>query len=435
MLAYTKNIIFDYKTYKLYNKFMNKLPDGWEIKKLKDILSNEKYSIKRGPFGSSLKKEFFIKEGVKVFEQYNPINNDPHWCRYRIDKKKYEELKAFSCRAGDFLISCSGTLGKILLLPDNVEEGIINQALLKIRLNNKLVDNYYFLNLFQYEDFQKRIYIDAVGSAIHNIASVNILKEMDVIISPLDEQKRIASALSKIDAYLENTIKLIEEKERFKRGIAKKLLTCKEGENIPEARFKGFEDEWMEVAISKIGTIITGNTPSTKNESFWNGNNIWVTPTDIKQKYISNSERKLTDDGLKKSRKLPANTLLITCIASIGKNAILKCEGACNQQINAIIPNKNYNVDFLYYLFENEKSYLKFKAPQSVIKIMSKSEFSKLVFKFPLLEEQEKIGGYLSLLDKEIDNLKKQKELIKEMKRGAMQKLLSGEVRLVDNYD
>ena len=269
------------------------------------------------------------------------------------------------------------------------------------------------------------------GTSVPQLTIPNF-KKIEIPIPPLDEQKRIASALSKIDAYLENTIKLIEEKERFKRGIAKKLLTCKEGENIPEARFKGFEDEWMEVAISKIGTIITGNTPSTKNESFWNGNNVWVTPTDIKQKYISNSERKLTDDGLKKSRKLPANTLLITCIASIGKNAILKCEGACNQQINAIIPNKNYNVDFLYYLFENEKSYLKFKAPQSVIKIMSKSEFSKLVFKFPLLEEQEKIGGYLSLLDAEIDNLKKQKELIKEMKRGAMQKLLSGEVRLLE---
>ena len=270
------------------------------------------------------------------------------------------------------------------------------------------------------------------GTSVPQLTIPNF-KKIEIPIPPLDEQKRIASALSKIDAYLENTIKLIEEKERFKRGIAKKLLTCKEGENIPEARFKGFEDEWMEVAISKIGTIITGNTPSTKNESFWNGNNVWVTPTDIKQKYISNSERKLTDDGLKKSRKLPANTLLITCIASIGKNAILKCEGACNQQINAIIPNKNYNVDFLYYLFENEKSYLKFKAPQSVIKIMSKSEFSKLVFKFPLLEEQEKIGEYLSLLDKEIDNLKKQKELIKEMKIGAMQKLLSGEVRLSKN--
>ena len=269
------------------------------------------------------------------------------------------------------------------------------------------------------------------GTSVPQLTIPNF-KKIEIPIPPLDEQKRIASALSKIDAYLENTIKLIEEKERFKRGIAKKLLTCKEGENIPEARFKGFKDEWMEVAISKIGTIITGNTPSTKNESFWNGNNVWVTPTDIKQKYISNSERKLTDDGLKKSRKLPANTLLITCIASIGKNAILKCEGACNQQINAIIPNKNYNVDFLYYLFENEKSYLKFKAPQSVIKIMSKSEFSKLVFKFPLLEDQEKIGGYLSLLDAEIDNLKKQKELIKEMKRGAMQKLLSGEVRLLE---
>ena len=291
--------------------------------------------------------------------------------------------------------------------------------------NEKLVVLEFLCYVLQY------IIPQGEGTSVPQLTIPNF-KKIEIPIPPLDEQKRIASALSKIDAYLENTIKLIEEKERFKRGIAKKLLTCKEGENIPEARFKGFEDEWMEVAISKIGTIITGNTPSTKNESFWNGNNVWVTPTDIKQKYISNSERKLTDDGLKKSRKLPANTLLITCIASIGKNAILKCEGACNQQINAIIPNKNYNVDFLYYLFENEKSYLKFKAPQSVIKIMSKSEFSKLVFKFPLLEEQEKIGGYLSLLDKEIDNLKKQKELIKEMKRGAMQKLLSGGVRLLE---
>ena len=73
--------------------------------------------------------------------------------------------------------------------------------------------------------------------------TISRLENLTFYFPPLDEQKRIASALSKIDAYLENTIKLIEEKERFKRGIAKKLLTCKEGENIPEARFKGFEDD------------------------------------------------------------------------------------------------------------------------------------------------------------------------------------------------
>ena len=378
---------------------MNKLPNGWTEYKLKDLCVIN--------YGKGLGKSNIVNGNIPVYSSGGIIGFH----------------NTYNVNSEGVIIGRKGNAGSVFY---SDKPFFCIDTAFYIEPNNQ-----YDLKYLFYKLVSMNLKNHKTGTAIPGLIRNDIYK-LSISIPPLDEQKRIASALSKIDAYLENTIKLIEEKERFKRGIAKKLLTCKEGENIPEARFKGFEDEWMEVAISKIGTIITGNTPSTKNESFWNGNNVWVTPTDIKQKYISNSERKLTDDGLKKSRKLPANTLLITCIASIGKNAILKCEGACNQQINAIIPNKNYNVDFLYYLFENEKSYLKFKAPQSVIKIMSKSEFSKLVFKFPLLEEQEKIGGYLSLLDKEIDNLKKQKELIKEMKRGAMQKLLSGGVRLLE---
>ena len=414
MLVYPKNIIFDYKTYKLYNQFMNKIPTkksgfnpNWQIKTFNEVC--DKISA-GGDKPDDCTTEKTEENQIPIFS--NGIKNKG-LCGY---------TKTPTITKPALTISARGTIGFACV---RYEPFFPIVRLICVIPNEKLVVLEFLCYALQY------IIPQGEGTSVPQLTIPNF-KKIEIPIPPLDEQKRIASALSKIDAYLENTIKLIEEKERFKRGIAKKLLTCKEGENIPEAIFKGFEDEWMEVAISKIGTIITGNTPSTKNESFWNGNNVWITPTDIKQKYISNSERKLTDDGLKKSRKLPANTLLITCIASIGKNAILKCEGACNQQINAIIPNKNYNVDFLYYLFENEKSYLKFKAPQSVIKIMSKSEFSKLVFKFPLLEEQEKIGGYLSLLDEEIDNLKKQKELIKEMKRGAMQKLLSGEVRLLE---
>ena len=403
---------------------MNKIPNGWKEKKLKYIaeITSSKRIYEYEYVDSGI--PFYRGKEITALKNNQKIENFIY-----ISEKRYNELKE---KYGvpskyDILITAVGTVGNAYTIEDDKPFYFKDGNLLwlkNIKEYPKFVEYLFECN--------KNVLLNNFFGSVQHALTISRLENLTFYFPPLDEQKRIASALSKIDAYLENTIKLIEEKERFKRGIAKKLLTCKEGENIPEARFKGFEDEWMEVAISKIGTIITGNTPSTKNESFWNGNNIWVTPTDIKQKYISNSERKLTDDGLKKSRKLPANTLLITCIASIGKNAILKCEGACNQQINAIIPNKNYNVDFLYYLFENEKSYLKFKAPQSVIKIMSKSEFSKLVFKFPLLEEQEKIGGYLSLLDKEIDNLKKQKELIKEMKRGAMQKLLSGEVRLLE---
>ncbi|TXJ51835.1 restriction endonuclease subunit S [Brachyspira aalborgi] len=401
---------------------MNKINKDWKEVKLGDI----------GVFlrGFGISKKDLSDSGTPAI-RYGDIYTKYDFIIKNISS--FTNSKGTELKKGDILFAGSGEtiaeIGKSVAFIDDFK-ALAGGDIIIFRPSIEL-DSAFLSYMLNTGKCRRDISVMGQGVIIAHISSKS-LQKLSVFLPSLDEQKRIASALSKIDAYLENTIKLIEEKERFKRGIAKKLLTCKEGENIPEARFKGFEDEWMEVAISKIGTIITGNTPSTKNESFWNGNNVWVTPTDIKQKYIYNSERKLTDDGLKKSRKLPANTLLITCIASIGKNAILKCEGACNQQINTIIPNKNYNVDFLYYLFENEKSYLKFKAPQSVIKIMSKSEFSKLVFKFPLLEEQEKIGGYLSLLDEEIDNLKKQKELIKEMKIGAMEKLLSGEVRLLE---
>ncbi|EGC3388673.1 restriction endonuclease subunit S, partial [Campylobacter jejuni] len=115
---------------------MTNLPQGWKMETLGEILSSDKYSIKRGPFGSALKKSFFVEKGIRIFEQYNPINNDPHWKRYFISHEKFQELEAFKATEGDLLISCSGTLGKIVELPKDTEMGIINQALLKIRLNN-----------------------------------------------------------------------------------------------------------------------------------------------------------------------------------------------------------------------------------------------------------------------------------------------------------
>ncbi len=275
------------------------------------------------------------------------------------------------------------------------------------------------------------------GTSVPQLTIPNF-KKIEIPIPPLDEQKRIASALSKIDAYLENTIKLIEEKERFKRGIAKKLLTCKEGENIPEARFKGFEDEWEIVKLGDITKMISGGTPNTKIKEYYNGNIVWATITDITNsyKYLYDSEKKITELGLQNSstKIFPINTVLYSIYGSIGECAISKVECTTNQAILGIECSDKINYNFLYYLLSNHKNNAKKLRQFGTQPNINKKIVLNFCFKIPNIEEQEKIGGYLSLLDKEIDNLKKQKELIKEMKRGAMQKLLSGEVRLVYNY-
>lgn len=183
---------------------------------------------------------------------------------------------------------------------------------------------------------------------------------------------------------------------------------------------------------SDFGKIITGNTPSTQVNEYWNGEYCWITPSDLKDnKYYFKSDRQLTTRGLSKARVLPPNTLLVTCIASIGKNGILTVNGACNQQINAIIPNKNFNIDYLYYLFNFNKNYMLANAGITATPLISKKEFEKFQFIAENdISVQEEISYCLSDMDLLIVNLKnliKKKKLIKQ---GVMQELLTGKKRL-----
>src|SRR5262249_10230353 len=149
------------------------LPQGWVWTTWESILSLDDGSFKRGPFGSALKKSIFVSSGYKVYEQYCPINDDCSYVRYYITPEKYEELKAFAVKARDFLISCSGvTLGRITQVPDDFEEGIINQALLRVRINNEIVNDQFFLKLFRSPYFQKQIFDNVTGSAIPNVKGV-----------------------------------------------------------------------------------------------------------------------------------------------------------------------------------------------------------------------------------------------------------------------
>ena len=282
------------------------------------------------------------------------------------------------------------------------------------------------------------------GTSVPQLTIPNF-KKIEIPIPPLDEQKRIASALSKIDAYLENTIKLIEEKERFKRGIAKKLLTCKEGENIPEARFKGFENEWEIVKLGDIGTITATGVDKKINDNetpikllnyldVFNRNKLY----EKEISYMTTAtEKQLEKCNIRKG------DLFITP-SSEDKKGIAKSSVAMEDFKNMVYSyhiirvrfNKEIDLKFKSYMcdtdFFHRQAYplCDGSGQRYFIKLYN---FRNMEICIPKsIKEQEKIGGYLSLLDKEIDNLKKQKELINEMKRGAMQKLLSGKVRLLE---
>jgi len=201
-------------------------------------------------------------------------------------------------------------------------------------------------------------------------------------------------------------------------------VEVKEGYKKTEAGV--IPSDWAVEAVGDFGQVITGGTPSTEIKEYWGGEVPWVTPTDISDKKdIIYTEREITFSGLNAIRKLPRNSVLVTCIASIGKNAILRNDGSCNQQINAIIPNDEHDCDFLYYLFENNKQYLLGHAGITATNIISKKDFSEIQFAIPSRSEQTAIATALSDTDNLIQSLEKLITKKQSIKQGAMQELLT----------
>lgn len=124
------------------------LPPGWRWTRLGEITRAVPHAIKRGPFGSAIRKDMFVPKGFKVYEQQHAISGDFSRGSYYITEAKFAELSAFELHPKEILVSCSGTIGKVAIVPPTIEPGIINQALLKLSLHESAMLNEYFLILF-----------------------------------------------------------------------------------------------------------------------------------------------------------------------------------------------------------------------------------------------------------------------------------------------
>jgi type I restriction enzyme S subunit len=397
------------------------IPEDWDY-----ICLGEISDIKTGPFGSALHAKDYVDVGT-------PIITVEHLGEYSIvhrnlplvSNEDKTRLSSYILRVNDIVFSRVGSVDRNSIVTSEEDGWLFSGRLLRIRPDKSRVYPKYLSFHFHYEPAKQLIRNISVGQTMASL-NTKLLTSFSVVLPPLPEQQAIATALSDMDNLINSLTKLIDKKKNIKQGAMQELLTGKR-------RLEGFSGEWEKKSVFEFGVITTGSTPSTSNEKYWGGGIPWITPTDINEKKnIYSSERKLTEYGLDAVRKLDANTVLITCIASLGKNAILRKNGACNQQINAITPSKDFNPDYIYYLFEVNKQYLISKAGITATSIVSKSEFSLMEFVVPpKLKEQTAIANILSDMDAEIEALEQKLSKFKSIKQGMMQELLTGRIRLI----
>lgn len=194
----------------------------WEEKKLGDVCD-----FVRGPFGGSLKKNIFKKEGYVVYEQQHAIYNQFTKVRYFIDEKKFNEMKRFELKPGDLIMSCSGTMGKIAIAPDDIKKGIINQALLKLS-PSKNVLNVFLKYWMESGVFQDDLNKYTKGAAIKNVVSVKILKEIRLFVPKIQQQKSIVAKLDALSAETKKLEAIYKQKladlEELKKSVLKKAF-------------------------------------------------------------------------------------------------------------------------------------------------------------------------------------------------------------------
>jgi len=250
--------------------------------------------------------------------------------------------------------------------------------------------------------------------------SKRTIEKIKINIPSLPEQQKIAAFLTDVDDKITKLTKKKALLEQYKKGVMQKIFK-------QELRFKddngnAFAD-WEEKKLGEVGEIITGKTPSTSDKELWGGDIQFVTPTDIDEEKKYQKHTKRTVSRSKKLKILPKDSIMYTCIASIGKMALSVNPCITNQQINSLVPSKEFNNEYVYYVLLQITPKIKSIQANTTLPIINKTEFSKFKIPVPCIEEQIKIANFLSDIDLKIEAVNTKIDNSKNFKKGLLQQM------------
>jgi len=403
-------------------------PEDWDIKTLGEIgeVTGAGVDKKSNPDEQSVRL-------VNYVDVYNrrPITSNllSHWVTAPANK-----ANLCSVRKGDVFFTPTSEVREDIAVSsmalEDIPDAVYSYHLVRLRCNDE-VEVAYRAHAFTAKYFLDQASVLADGSGTRYVVNLPNFRRMLVALPPRDEQRRIGTLLTDVETQIAKLSEFIDKKINIKQGAMQELLTGK-------TRLPGFSGEWDYVELSNLATTGSGGTPDTKNPKYYRGNIPWVSITDMTSsgKTISTTERKLTRSGYDNSatQLFPKDTILYAMYASIGECCIAGMELTTSQAILGIQTNSKLNFEYLYYYLKSIKHEVISLGQQGTQSNLNSEIVRGFKIPLPEIDEQQAIAEVLSDMDAEIVTLEQRLEKTKAIKKGMMQQLLTGRVRLVEPF-
>jgi type I restriction enzyme S subunit len=393
------------------------IPEDWNLVKLNDISSIIGDGIHTTPEYVDSSDMFFINGNNLINSSIQITENTK--CVDESELKKYKK----DLNENTILMSINGTIGNLAVYKN--EKVVLGKSAAYINLKRNVEIKFVFY-LLQTPSVKHFYEDELTGTTIRNLSLKSIRNTPIPLPKDQKEQSAIAEALSNTDGLIEQLDKLITKKRNIKQGAMEELLTGRR-------RLLGFEGEWKVKKLWEIAEMSSGGTPVTSNNSYYGGKIPWVVIADMTStgKYVYQTEKTITEEGLKNSsaKLFKKGTLLFAMYASIGKCSIAKIDLTCNQAILGIV-TESIDTEFLYYyLAFNEKKFSQI-GQTGTQNNLNKEIVQNLEIPYPSSKEQIAIAHVLSDMDAEIGELEKRRDKYLMIKKGMIQQLLTGSIRL-----
>lgn len=381
--------------------------------------------ISMGPFGSNIKVECFVDEGIPVLNGSN-LNGfflTEESFRY-VTEEKADSLGKANAHRGDIVITHRGTLGQIVCIPETSKHDryVISQSQFRVKCNEKVIPDY-LVYYFHTPIGQHKLLSNASQVGVPALARASTtFQKIEVEIPDIETQRKVVSVLNTIESKIKLNNAINENLEHQAQALYQELFVT------------NANPDWKSGTISDLGTVVGGSTPSKAKPEYYTDRGIaWITPKDLsvnKSKFVARGENDITELGLKNSSAsiMPEGTVLFSSRAPIGYIAVAAGEVTTNQGFKSVVPKPEIGTPFIYYFLKSNLPIIEGMASGSTFKEVSGSTMKIIPAVIPDADTLARFNDFSTPIFAQQRVLEEQNQALASMRDSLLPKLMSGEL-------